>query len=126
MGFRYNLDMGAIGYVRVSTEKQAYFGVALDAQTEKIRAVSFFQRGDLAEVVIDAGESTKSRNRPGRARLMARAGAGDTVISAKHDRLKRSLADLAELLKRLERRGVSMASVSDSLDARSAAPAASC
>ena len=49
------------------------------------------------------------------------AGAVDTVIIAKLDRLTRSVADLAELLKRFERRGVSLVSVVDSLDTRSAA-----
>src|SRR6202035_829475 len=39
----------------------------------------------------------------------------------KLDRLTRSVADLAELLKRFERRGVSLVSVADSLDTRSAA-----
>jgi site-specific DNA recombinase len=32
--------MKAVGYVRVSTEKQANFGVSLEAQTAKIRAMS--------------------------------------------------------------------------------------
>src|SRR6185295_12688409 len=45
----------------------------------------------------------------------------DAVIIAKLDRLTRSVADLAELLKRFERRGVSLVSVADSLDTRSAA-----
>jgi DNA invertase Pin-like site-specific DNA recombinase len=49
------------------------------------------------------------------------AGAVETVIIAKLDRLTRSVADLAELLKRFERRGVSLVSVADSLDTRSAA-----
>jgi hypothetical protein len=49
------------------------------------------------------------------------AGAVDTVIIAKLDRLTRSVKDLAELLERFTRRGVSLASVADSLDTRSAA-----
>ncbi len=49
------------------------------------------------------------------------SGAVDTVIIAKLDRLTRSVADLAELLKRFERRRVSLVSVADSLDTRSAA-----
>ena len=32
--------MKAIGYVRVSTEKQADFGVSLEAQSEKVRAMA--------------------------------------------------------------------------------------
>ena len=115
--------MKAIGYVRVSTEKQADFGVSLDAQTAKIRAMAVVQGAELLDVLVDAGESAKSLQRPGMARLLALvdAGALDTVIIAKLDRLTRSVADLAELLKRFERRGVSLVSVADSLDTRSAA-----
>lgn len=115
--------MKAIGYVRVSTEKQADFGVSLDAQTAKIRAMAVVQGADLVDVIVDAGESAKSLHRPGMARLLSLvdAGAMDTVVIAKLDRLTRSVADLAELLKRFERRGVSLVSVADSLDTRSAA-----
>lgn len=115
--------MKAVGYVRVSTEKQVDFGVSLEAQTAKIRAMAVVQGAELTEVLIDAGESAKSLHRPGMARLLALVDAGDvdTVIIAKLDRLTRSVADLAELLKRFERRGVSLVSVADSLDTRSAA-----
>src|SRR5437773_732272 len=115
--------MIAIGYVRVSTEKQTDFGVSLKAQTAKIRAMAVVHGADLVDVIIDAGESAKSLHRPGMARLLALVDAGDvqTVIIAKLDRLTRSVADLAELLKCFERRGVSLVSVADSLDTRSAA-----
>jgi site-specific DNA recombinase len=115
--------MKAIGYVRVSTDKQADFGVSLEAQTAKIRAMAVVQDVDLVDVIVDAGESAKSLHRPGMARLLALvdARAVETVIIAKLDRLTRSVADLAELLKRFERRGVSLVSVADSLDTRSAA-----
>lgn len=78
----------AIGYVRGSTEKQADFGVSLEAQSEKVRAMSVVQGAELAEVIIDAGESTKSLSRPGMARLLSLvdAGAVDVVIIAKLDR----------------------------------------
>jgi DNA invertase Pin-like site-specific DNA recombinase len=113
----------AVGYVRVSTDQQADQGVSLDAQTAKIRAMATVQGVELAEVIVDAGESAKSLQRPGMARLLALvdAGAIATVIIAKLDRLTRSVADLAELLKRFERRDVSLVSVADSLDTRTAA-----
>jgi site-specific DNA recombinase len=115
--------MNAVGYARVSTEKQADFGVSLEAQTEKIKAMAVVQGAPLSDVIVDAGESAKSLNRPGMAKLLTLvdAGAVDTVIIAKLDRLTRSVADLAELLKRFERGGVSLVSVADSLDTRSAA-----
>jgi site-specific DNA recombinase len=113
----------AVGYIRVSTEKQADFGVSLEAQTAKVKAMAVVQGVELTEVIIDAGESAKSLRRPGMDRLLSMVDAGtvDTVIIAKLDRLTRSVADLAELLKRFERRGVSLVSVADSLDTRSAA-----
>jgi DNA invertase Pin-like site-specific DNA recombinase len=112
----------AIGYVRVSTDKQADHGVSLDAQTSKIRAMAVVQGVELLDVIVDA-ESAKDLRRSGMARLLALVdvGAVDTVIIAKLDRLTRSVADLAELLKRFERRSVSLVSVADSLDTRSAA-----
>ncbi len=115
--------MKAIGYVRVSTEKQADFGVSLEAQSEKVRAMAVVQGAELEDLIVDAGESAKSLNRPGMERLLALVDSRsvDTVIIAKLDRLTRSVKDLAELLERFTRRGVSLVSVADSLDTRSAA-----
>src|SRR3954452_20543720 len=115
--------MRAIGYVRVSTEKQADFGVSLEAQAEKVRAMAVVQGAELVDVIIDAGESAKSLNRPGMVRLLSLVdcGAVDIVIIAKLDRLTRSVKDLAELLERFTRRGVSLLSVAESLDTGTAA-----
>ena len=68
--------MKAMGYVRVSTDKQADFGVSLEAQTAKIRAMAVVQGAVLVDVLIDAGESAKSLDRPGIARLLAFVDAG--------------------------------------------------
>ena len=115
--------MRAIGYIRVSTDKQADRGVSLEAQSEKVRAMAVVQGAELAEVIVDAGESAKSLDRPGMARLLALvdAKAVDVVIIAKLDRLTRSVKDLAELLERFTRRGVSLVSVAESLDTGTAA-----
>ena len=115
--------MKAIGYVRVSTDKQAEQGVSLEAQAEKIRAMAVVHNAKLAEIIVDGGESAKSLNRPGMARLLAMVDAGEvqTVIIAKLDRLTRSVKDLCTLLERFERRGVALVSVAESLDTSSAA-----
>src|SRR4051812_1117616 len=109
--------MKAVGYVRVSTDKQADCGVSLDAQVCKVRAMAVVQAAELVEVIVDAGESAKSLNRPGMVRLLGMVDAGEVqaIIIAKLDRLTRSVVDLAELLKRLDRREVSLVSVADSL-----------
>ncbi len=115
--------MKAIGYLRVSTEGQAEFGVSLQAQEKKIRAMAEVQGADLIEIISDGGESAKSLARPGMARLLTLVDTGivDAIIIAKLDRLTRSVKDLAELLERFERKNVSLVSVAESLDTRTAA-----
>lgn len=112
-----------IGYIRVSTDKQADCGLSLEAQTAKLQAQAVVEGISIDEIITDAGESAKSLNRPGMARLLALvdSGAVQTVIICKLDRLTRSVADLAELLKRFDRRGVSLVSVNDKLDTATAA-----
>src|SRR5712692_11769433 len=114
--------MKAIGYTRVSTEKQADRGVSLDAQTEKIRAMAQVHSANLVDIIVEA-ESAKSLNRPGMQRLLALVDSGEvkTVIVAKLDRLTRSVKDLCTLLERFTRRGVTVVSVAESLDTGSAA-----
>lgn len=113
----------AVGYVRVSTDRQAEAGVSLEAQAEKIRAMAVVHGTSLLDVIIDAGESAKSLQRPGMARLMAMVEARQVqiVICAKLDRLTRSVKDLGELLERFQKRGVALVSVAESLDTASAA-----
>jgi site-specific DNA recombinase len=115
--------MKAIGYARVSTDKQADRGVSLDAQREKIRAMVVVHGAELADIIVEAGESAKSLNRPGMQRLLALVDSGEVqaVIVAKLDRLTRSVKDLCELLEKFERRGVALISVAESLDTGSAA-----
>src|ERR1035441_4062759 len=113
----------AVGYSRVSTEQQADHGVSLEAQLEKIKAMAVVQGAEVIEIITDAGESAKSLDRPGMARLLAMVDAGkvQVVIIAKLDRLTRSVKDLGELLERFQKRGVSLVSVAESLDTGSAA-----
>jgi site-specific DNA recombinase len=115
--------MRAIGYARVSTDKQADHGVSLEAQEAKIRAMATVQGAEIIELIVDGGESAKDLKRPGMDRLLTLVDERkvDTVIIAKLDRLTRSVKDLAELLERFQRRGVSLVSVAESLDTGSAA-----
>ena len=115
--------MKAIGYVRVSTDKQADRGVSLDAQSEKIRAMAVVHNAELLDTIVDGGESAKSLQRPGMERLLAMVDGRrvQAVIVAKLDRLTRSVKDLCDLLERFERRGVALISVAESLDTSSAA-----
>ena len=84
-------SMRAIGYARVSTDKQADKGISLEIQQEKIRAMVVVQGAELIDIIVDGGESAKNLNRPGMLRLLAMADAReiDAVIIAKLDRLTR-------------------------------------
>lgn len=115
--------MKAIGYIRVSTDKQADKGVSLEAQEAKLRAMAAVQDIEIDEFIVDGGESAKSLSRPGMERLLAMVDRGEvsTVIIAKLDRLTRSVKDLATLLEQFQKRNVGLVSVSESLDTKSAA-----
>jgi len=115
--------MRALGYVRVSTDRQADQGVSLEAQQAKVRAMATVQGATLLDVIVDGGESAKNLHRPGLQRLISlvNAGKADAVIVAKLDRLTRSVKDLCGLLELLERKKVALISVAESLDTSSAA-----
>lgn len=115
--------MKTVGYVRVSTDRQADLGVSLEAQEAKIRAMATVRGGELDEVIVDGGESAKDLNRPGVQKLLALMNGGkiDAVIVAKLDRLTRSVKDLCALLELFEKRKVALISVAESLDTGSAA-----
>src|SRR3954447_19717064 len=117
------LAMKAIGYVRVSTDRQADKGVSLDAQAARIRAMATVQSADLIDVIVDGGESAGTMNRPGLQRILelVRDRKVDAVIVAKLDRLTRSVKDLCSLLELFEKRGIALISVAESLDTGSAA-----
>ena len=118
------VQMKTIGYVRVSTERQAERGSSLEAQAEKIRAMALVQGVELADIIVESGESAKSLNRTGMSQLLAMVEAGKVkaVIVAKLDRADLgSVKDLCELLERFERKGVALVSVAESLDTGSAA-----
>jgi site-specific DNA recombinase len=63
--------MQVVGYVRVSTDRQAETGVSLEAQAEKIRAMAVVHGAEVLDVIVDGGESAKSLQRPGMTQLLA-------------------------------------------------------
>ena len=113
----------ALGYVRVSSTAQAASGLSLEHQEARIRAMAIVRECTLLDIIADAGESGKTLDRPGMARLLALVDrrAVTAVIVGKLDPLTRSVRDLADLLERFERRGVALVSVTESLDTATAA-----
>ncbi len=114
----------AIGYCRVSTEEQSREGVSLAAQEARIRAFCAGQGLPLADVLVDAGESASTLDRPALRDLLARIEAGTvgTVVVAKLDRLTRRTRDLLALVEDTFRpHHVELVSLSEQLDTRTPA-----
>ena len=113
----------AVGYIRVSTDKQVDHGVSLDAQRTKLEAYAALYDIDLVAVIVDAGVSAKTLQRPGlqQALGMLKKGEADALLVAKLDRLTRSVKDLGTLLDAYFAEAFTLLSVADSIDTRTAA-----
>lgn len=114
--------MKVIASFRVSTEEQASHGVSLAAQEAKVRAYCDLYGHDLVEVVVDAGQSAKSLNRPGlqRALVALKVGEAEGLLVLKLDRLTRSVRDLGELLEAYFQKAA-LISIQEQCDTSSAA-----
>lgn len=122
------LDTGsprrAVGYARVSTDKQAAEGVSLEMQAGKIRSYCELHDLALVEMLVDDGRSGKDLHRPQVQRLLAmiRDGAVDAVVVYKLDRLTRAPRDLYLLVDDVFNPcGIDLHSVSEHIDSRSPA-----
>jgi site-specific DNA recombinase len=114
--------MGAIGYVRVSTDEQAREGVSLENQREKISAYCALNDLTLLNIVADEGLSAKNLNRAGIQNLITQVKHGkvDSVIVYKLDRLSRSVKDIISLIELFEKHKVAFHSILDKVDTKSA------
>jgi site-specific DNA recombinase len=114
----------AIGYVRVSTDQQANEGVSIDLQIEKIKQYCNLYGYELHDIIIDAGLSAKSLNRPGLANVLQclADNKADALVVYKLDRLTRSLGDWSDLIKDYfnERSGKTLLAVVDQIDTSTA------
>jgi DNA invertase Pin-like site-specific DNA recombinase len=96
-----------IGYLRVSTDGQAESGAGIDAQRATIAAEAQRRGWTDVEYVTDPAWSAKDLDRPELAAALERLdrGEADVLVTAKLDRLSRSVHDLSGLLLRAERNG---------------------
>jgi site-specific DNA recombinase len=113
--------MLAIGYTRVSTSDQVD-GISLDAQESKIIAYCQLKDLQLLEIKSDAGISAKNMNRPALKAILrlAQKKQIDAVVVYKLDRIFRSTVDALETTKLFDKWGVSLHSIEEALDSRSA------
>lgn len=113
------MNQRVIGYVRVSTDQQE---ISVAAQTARLRAYAMAMELDLVDVVVDAGYSAKSLDRPGLQSALARLASGDVggLLVTKLDRLTRSVRDLGSLIESHFAEHA-LLSIGDAIDTRSAA-----
>ncbi len=114
-----------LGYPRVSTEEQSRDGLSLIHQEDRIRAYCDLHELELVGMIVDAGVSAKTLERPGLGRILdqLRRGDIDGMVISKLDRLTRSLRDWDYLIEHFfsERAGRRLFSITDSIDTRTAA-----
>lgn len=102
--------MRAIGYIRVSTDRQADEGASLEAQTSAIEQECTARGWQLARCERDTA-SGKNAERPGlrlaRLRIAELAGTGEAaaLVVARLDRLSRSPIDVYDLMDQANRQG---------------------
>ncbi|MFI3260584.1 MAG: recombinase family protein [bacterium] len=93
-------------YIRVSTEDQAREGFSLGEQKEKLLELCKFKQIDVYKVYEDAGISAKEMTRRTAFMEMLKdmeEGKINYIVAYKLDRVTRSIQDLEELIKTLEK-----------------------
>jgi site-specific DNA recombinase len=112
----------AIGYIRVSTEKQANEGVSLEAQEARINAWCIANGYELVRVYVDAGISGKRMDT--RKELLAALAAlkkGMALVSYSLSRLARSTKDALAIGEMVAKKKADMVSLSEQIDTTTAA-----
>ncbi|PJI85531.1 recombinase family protein [Luteimicrobium subarcticum] len=94
------------GYARVSTT-----GQSLDVQVDALVAAGV----DARWIARETGSGRRD-DRPELVRILGQVQAGDTLVVVRLDRLGRSAAHLAALVRDLDDRGVTLRSLTESLD----------
>lgn len=114
--------MNVVGYVRVSTARQALEGVSREAQRERIEAWARARGGTLVEVFEDALSGKRAENRPGlQAALDLACAHQAALVVYSLSRLARSTVDAIGIAARLGAAGADLVSLSEQLDTTNAA-----
>jgi site-specific DNA recombinase len=112
----------AIGYIRVSTDKQASEGVSLEAQAAKIRAWAELNDYELVAIHADEGISGASMSkRVGLQEALKGAKKGMAVVCYSLSRLSRSVEDTLAISRQLDAGGIDLVSLSEKIDTTGAA-----
>lgn len=123
----------SVGYVRVSTDRQAREGLSLDEQQRQVEARIATEGWEHVDTFIEAGVSGRKDDRPELAKLLELVGGQprrdaprstaadqpssiDVLVIPKLDRLGRSTRHLLATVERLEAAGVRLVSLRDNID----------
>jgi len=111
----------AIGYIRVSTEKQVNEGMSLEAQQEKIEVWCASNGYQLVEVFTDAGISGKNMNkRPGVQKALVAIKKGMALVSYSMSRLARSTVDAIKISEEIAKKKGDLVLIADNIDTTTA------
>lgn len=113
----------AIGYLRVSTERQADKGASLEAQKHAILSYAQLYELDVVELVADRGKSARSmKGRPGMNKLLERVreNEAEAVVVYRMDRMWRNSREALQVLDEFRDLGVAFHSVMEKWDTSTA------
>lgn len=113
----------AVGYIRVSKEEQAREGISIAVQKKKIKAYCELHGLILVGIYGDPGvPGKKVSNRLGLLSVLELVNrrAVQHVVIMKLDRLARKTTDTLRIAEKMDRKGVSLHSILDHVDTKSA------
>jgi site-specific DNA recombinase len=107
----------AIGYVRVSTDKQVEEGISLDAQIAKIEQWASLNDYELVKIYSDEGITGASLNkRDGMLEALKRIKKGMAFICYSLSRISRDTIDTIQISRTIEQAGADLVSLSEKID----------
>lgn len=109
-------------YPRVSTEDQSRFGHSLDEQECRMKQLCEFKNYEIFKVYREKGVSAKNTNRPKFQEMIedVKQGKINKIIIFKLDRLTRSIQDLENICKFLDKYNCGLESISEEINTSSA------
>lgn len=112
----------AIGYVRVSTSKQAIDGVSIEAQSAKIKQWASFHDYELVHIFIDEGISGKKiENRPALLKALQALESGMAFVFYSLSRISRNTIETIKLGDAIAQKGADLVSLTEKIDTTGAA-----
>lgn len=107
-------------YIRVSSHEQAETGNSIENQKSQCRDYAARNGIKIADIYIDAGISGRSLKRPEWIRLQSVVKNSEHIVAYSISRLSRSSKDFIAMVEWTETRGITLHTVKESIDTKSA------